>query len=369
MTAPGGSDQDGVAADVSVVICTYTPDRWEQLCAAVDSVLAQTCPPRELFVTVDHNPELFETCRRQWGGRPPAGGVPIRIVENRYAGHLGAARTTASELATGTVIAFLDDDAAAEPDWLAHMVPPFDDPTVVAVGGRPLPVFSTARPRWFPPEYDWVFGCAYVGLPTSPAPILRVIGASMAVRRSDLAAIGYFHSDDHDDMDMCHRLLHRWPGGTILFEPDAVVHHHVPPGRVTWSYFWRRCFHVNRGKAAAFREMGAAGSLAAERRFARRALTDGTAAGRARSGPRGRRRRGPRRGAGRRPRARRRGLRRRLGRVGEADGSEAVLGARWTATRSYLTSLLQSPSVEPTVWRQATAALNDDETTVTCVCR
>ena len=97
----------------------------------------------------------------------------------------------------------------------------------------------------------------------------------MAVRRSDLAAIGYFHSDDHDDMDMCHRLLHRWPGGTILFEPDAVVHHHVPPGRVTWSYFWRRCFHVNRGKAAAFREMGAAGSLAAERRFARRALTDG----------------------------------------------------------------------------------------------
>jgi cellulose synthase/poly-beta-1,6-N-acetylglucosamine synthase-like glycosyltransferase len=264
-----------VGGDVSVVICTYTPDRWEQLCAAVDSVLGQTRPPFELLVSVDHNRDLYERCVQRWGDRPPAGGVPIRVVENRYPGHLGAARTTASELATGRIIAFLDDDAAAEPDWLEHMVPPFGDPAVVAVGGRPLPVFATARPRWFPAEYDWVFGCAYVGLPPSPAPILRVIGAAMAARRSDLAAIGYFHSDDHDDMDMCHRLLHHSPRGVILYEPRAVVRHHVPPDRVTWSYFWRRCFRVNRGKAGAFRQMGAARNLAAERRFARGALTGG----------------------------------------------------------------------------------------------
>ena len=266
---------DAVGGDVSVVICTYTPDRWEQLCAAVDSVLGQTRPPFELLVSVDHNRDLYERCVQRWGDRPPAGGVPIRVVENRYPGHLGAARTTASELATGRIIAFLDDDAAAEPDWLEHMVPPFGDPAVVAVGGRPLPVFATARPRWFPAEYDWVFGCAYVGLPPSPAPILRVIGAAMAARRSDLAAIGYFHSDDHDDMDMCHRLLHHSPRGVILYEPRAVVRHHVPPDRVTWSYFWRRCFRVNRGKAGAFRQMGAARNLAAERRFARGALTGG----------------------------------------------------------------------------------------------
>ena len=277
MTTPDGGrpGPDTVDADVSVVICTYTPDRWELLCAAVDSVLGQTHPPCELFLSIDHNRVLYERCVRRWGHPHSTDGVPIRVVENRYPGHLGAARTTASELATGDIIAYLDDDAAAEPDWLEHMVAPFADPTVVAVGGRPLPVFSTARPRWFPPECDWVFGCAYVGLPTTAAPILHVIGAAMAARRSDLAAIGYFHSDDHDDMDMCHRLLHHSPRGTILFEPSAVVRHHVPPNRVTWSYFWRRCFQVNRGKAGAFRQMGAARNLVAERRFARRALTDG----------------------------------------------------------------------------------------------
>lgn len=130
-----------------------------------------------------------------------------------------------------------------------------------------------------PPEYDWVFGCAYVGLPTTTAPILHVIGAAMSVRRADLVAIGYFHSDNHDDMDMCHRLLHHSPTSSILFEPSAVVRHYVHENRLTWKYFWRRCFSVNRGKVKAFRQMGAARNLSAERRFAKRSLTDGLVKG------------------------------------------------------------------------------------------
>ena len=45
------------------------------------------------------------------------------------------------------------------------------------------------------------------------------------------------------------------------------------------SYFWRRCFSVNRGKVLAFRQMGEARNLQAERRFARRSLTQGLARG------------------------------------------------------------------------------------------
>ncbi len=44
---------------------------------------------------------------------------------------------------------------------------------VVALGGRPEPEYETARPWWFPSESDWVFGCAYEGLPdevAGPAP-------------------------------------------------------------------------------------------------------------------------------------------------------------------------------------------------------
>ena len=40
----------------------------------------------------------------------------------------------------------------------------------VAVGGAPLPRYETGRPRWFPANFDWVFGCAYAGLPTELGP-------------------------------------------------------------------------------------------------------------------------------------------------------------------------------------------------------
>jgi GT2 family glycosyltransferase len=278
-TATGAPTATPGPLDVSVVICAYTLDRWDLLCASVESVLGQTITPRELFLSIDHNHELFLRCQERWSDRPSGGDIPITVVENKYEGHLGSARTTAAELATGEFIAFLDDDAAADADWLERMLTPFVDPSVIAVGGRPLPVFSLPRPRWFPPEYDWVFGCAYVGLPTITAPIRHVIGAAMSVRRVDLVAIGYFHSDNHDDMDMCHRLLHHSPTSQILFEPSAVVRHYVHPNRLTWKYFWRRCFSVNRGKVKAFRQMGAARNLDAERSFARRTLTNGLTKG------------------------------------------------------------------------------------------
>jgi cellulose synthase/poly-beta-1,6-N-acetylglucosamine synthase-like glycosyltransferase len=274
---PEGNDAE--VGDVSVIICAYTLDRWDLLTKSIESVLDQRLPPKELFLSIDHNSDLFKKCMERWGDPDGWRGVPIQVVENRYDGHLGSARTTAAELATGRYIAFLDDDASAEPDWLEQILAPFDDPSVIAVGGRPLPVYSKPRPSWFPPEYDWVFGCAYLGLPETTAPIRHVIGAAMAVRRDDLVAIGYFHSDNHDDMDMCHRLVHHSPTSVIVFQPTAVVNHFVHENRLVWAYFWRRCFFVNRGKVGAFRQMGGAQNLQAERSFARRALTDGLARG------------------------------------------------------------------------------------------
>src|SRR5439155_542168 len=76
------------------------------------------------------------------------------------------ARTTGIDRADrGDVIAFLDDDAVAEPDWLETMLRAYGDGSVMAVGGRIEPLWAAGRPGWFPPEFDWVVGCTYVGLP------------------------------------------------------------------------------------------------------------------------------------------------------------------------------------------------------------
>ncbi|MBO0684251.1 MAG: glycosyltransferase family 2 protein, partial [Candidatus Dormibacteraeota bacterium] len=264
---------------MSVIIPAYSVERWPLLKRAVESARCQVPAPGEVIVCVDHNPDLSFRCRQEWGCKDRHEGPPVMVVDSRHPGHQGASRTTGAEVARGEFLLFLDDDAAATPGWLQLMLAGFDDPSVVAVGGAPLPEYPKPRPRWFPREFDWVFGCVYRGLPDVTAPIPRVIGTTMAVRRADLIALGGFHSDDHDDLDLSHRLRARFPGGSVIYEPRAVVRHRVHEHRLTWAYFWRRCFTVNRSKVGALRRMGAAANMGAERSFALGALTGGVATG------------------------------------------------------------------------------------------
>ena len=264
-----------VPLTVSVVICAYTEDRWPLLLRSVSSVQHQHCLPAEIIVCVDHNDSLLERCRQQWADQIDYPAVPVVVLANRYQGRLGSARNSAAEVAHGDILAFVDDDAWADPDWLDWLLLPYGNECVVAVGGAPMPEFERARPDWFPFEFDWVFGCAYSGLPEKQAPLARLIGANMSVRRLALAEIGGFHSDNHDDMDMCHRLLHLRPAEQIVYEPMARVHHFVPAARTTWAYFWRRCFFVNKGKVEAFRQMEGAANLSSDIGFVGRALSHG----------------------------------------------------------------------------------------------
>lgn len=275
----------------TVIIPAYTLDRWELLRDAVASVEAQNRPPVQLILCIDRNPELFIRCVETWGERDSPTPFLIEIVENRFMQEedgadvhvkahgskrrfgAGWARNSGAEIAVGEILVFLDDDAAAEANWLEYLLEPYHDPRTIAVGGAPLPSFETARPSWFPSNFDWVFGCAYEGLPKHLAPLRHLIGANMSVRRDAFEEIGGFHSIDFDDLDLCMRLAAKRPGQDILYEPRAIVHHFVPAQRVEWRYFWRRCFYVNREKVYAYAEMGDAANIRAERDFVMRALS------------------------------------------------------------------------------------------------
>jgi GT2 family glycosyltransferase len=204
------------------------------------------------------------------------------VIQNRFEGRLGSARNSAVDRVTSDVIAFLDDDAIADPRWLEILLAAYRETGAVAVGGAPLPRYETERPSWFPSEFDWVFGCRYEGLPEERRPVRHLIGANMSVRAEALRQVGGFHSDNHDDMDMSHRIAATFGPSAVLFEPAALVYHFVPSERLTWRYFRRRCYSVNRGKVRAFADMAHAGNLEAELDFARQLLI--RAGGRVRAG-------------------------------------------------------------------------------------
>jgi glucosyl-dolichyl phosphate glucuronosyltransferase len=278
------------ALSVAVIIPAYTMRRWALTVDAVESARNQTTPPQIVVLSIDNNEELFALAQRHWASSATSG-TPVRVVANGFSDHLagtamhvkahgsnrrfgaGSARNTAAAQVSADILAFLDDDARAEPDWIEQLLAAYRETGASAVGGPPMPVYATGRPRWFPSNFDWVFGCSYEGMPTTIAPIGHLIGANMSVRRRDFEVVGGFHSVDFDDLDLCMRLADRFGSQAVYFAPRAIVHHFVPADRVTWHYFYRRCFFVNREKVRAFVDMGPAANLRSELAFVSRALT------------------------------------------------------------------------------------------------
>src|ERR1700722_15480429 len=118
---------------ISVVICAYTMDRWDALVAAVESSLEQTVRPDEVVVVIDYNEELYRRAALELSG------AQVLVLTNRSTKGLSGARNTGVAMSSGDIVAFLDDDAYAEPDWLEHLVAPMADPVVVGAGGWVLP--------------------------------------------------------------------------------------------------------------------------------------------------------------------------------------------------------------------------------------
>nr|BFE71393.1 hypothetical protein GCM10020092_046940 [Actinoplanes digitatis] len=77
----------------------------------VASARSQTYAPAEIVVVVDHNPALFRRARRDLGG--------VTVLENLYAQGVSGNRNTGAFHTSTSLIAFLDDDTVADPDWLA----------------------------------------------------------------------------------------------------------------------------------------------------------------------------------------------------------------------------------------------------------
>jgi hypothetical protein len=260
----------------AVILCAYTEARWADLVAAVASLQRQTLPPDEIIVAVDHNPTLATRVRCELAG--------VVVTENRSARGLSGARNAGIAAAQSAIIVFLDDDAAAAPDWLAQIAAAFADPTIAGTGGAIEPAWHAGRPAWFPAEFDWVVGCTYRGMPERPARVRNLIGCNMAFRREVFARIGGFRigrvgalsmGQENDETELCIRLATASPAAGLLYQPAARVQHSVPPGRATPRYFARRCFSEGMSKASLTRQVGSGPGLASERAYTLRTLPQG----------------------------------------------------------------------------------------------
>ncbi|MGF7235854.1 MAG: glycosyltransferase family 2 protein [Frankia sp.] len=237
---------------VSVIVCTHLVERFPLLCAALDSLHHQTRKPDRIVVVVDGDHALLERLRKRAGEE--------RVLFTGGRTGLSNARNIGIAALGSDFVAFLDDDAVAEPRWLESLLAvAVGDRSVLGVGGRTVPAWEGDPPAWFPSELLWTVGCSHEGLPTEREAVRNVFGGCALFRRQLFDEVGGF--DDRlgrkargaggcEETEFCIRAQTRPSGGVFIYEPAAVIHHRVHGDRRSPIYVLKRCREEGRSKAA-----------------------------------------------------------------------------------------------------------------------
>jgi O-antigen biosynthesis protein len=199
---------------VSVIVCCYNAAATLDECLASLGKLAY--PDYEVIVIDDgskDNTHLIAERHKMQCIRVPNGG-------------LSKARNLGIETSKGEIVAFIDSDAYADPDWLYYMVTALEEHKASAVGG----------PNLSPPQDGFIAQCVDQS-PGNPTAVLidneraeHIPGCNMAYRKDVFNIAGNFdeqHRAAGDDVDLCWRIL--ITNQKIVYHPSAVVWHHRRP--------------------------------------------------------------------------------------------------------------------------------------------
>ena len=230
---------------VSVVVCTYTMDRYDVFTEAVESVLTQTYEPIEVVLVIDGNPEVYERAVKDFGGREN-----VVISDNDENRGISYTRTRGAELASGEIVAFIDDDGMAEGDWIANLVEVYDKTDAIAVGGQVLPDWQVRKPEFFPEEFYWLVGCDEKGFGEHMEEMRNTYGSNISYRRKVLLDVGGYdentgrrgdkHIQAHESTVGAR--IRREYGRGVIYNMEAKVHHKLFEYRGDFRWLANRSF-------------------------------------------------------------------------------------------------------------------------------
>ena len=230
---------------VSVVVCTYAMDRYDVFTETVESVLAQTYDPLEVVLVVDGNDAVFERVQEDFCGIETV--VCHNNDENRG---ISYSRTKGAKLASGDVVAMIDDDAVAHEDWIENHVSVYEETDAVAVGGDVRPDWRGERPDFFPAEFYWLVGCVEPGFAETGEEIRNGYGSNISFRRDVFLEAGGYDThtgrrgDKHiqaHEAPVCIR-IREVTGRGVIYTDDAVVDHKLFDYRGEFRWLVARSF-------------------------------------------------------------------------------------------------------------------------------
>lgn len=206
---------------VTVLICTY--NRVDYLKKCLDSMLEQIYDNFEVIVINGPSTDDTEKLLKKY---------PFKCIQQKNKSGLSAARNLGVREAKGEIIAFIDDDAVADKNWIKSYVRKFKDEKVGGVGGT---IYSEFKGKLFEYKKNQVnrFGILDKERVNTNRNewFYTTCGCNTSFRKKVLEEIGGF--DEYydywfDETDVCVRIAKA--GYKIEFEKEAIVCHYLADG-------------------------------------------------------------------------------------------------------------------------------------------
>jgi glycosyltransferase involved in cell wall biosynthesis len=208
---------------VSVVICTYNRGRHLERC--IESIKKQTYTNYEIIVVNGPSTDDTDTILQKYD--------TIKTVQQQTLNGLSYARNLGINASKGDIIAFIDDDAVADENWIKYLIGGYSDSSVGGVGGL---VYGPGKTH---AQFDngTINKCGIpsairkVGKPVRKGDFRILMGTNCSFRKEVMQAVGgfdpYFRYY-HDESDICIRIIIN--GHSIVYERNAIVIHEMAEG-------------------------------------------------------------------------------------------------------------------------------------------
>jgi len=251
--------------ELSVIIPTF--NREVYLKEALKSIISQTFDKTHYEIIVVENGSTDNT-RAAINNLNKIDNNRIRYYYESQPGlHIG--RHRGAKEARGEILVFCDDDIIAESTWLEGIYESFQDPEVMLVGGKIMPLYEGEVPDWLDSfwavnEYGRTLGYLSLldfGDEVKEVPAYYVYGCNFSIRKDVLFELGGFNPDSfHQDLirfrgdgesALSLKIMER--GYKTMYNPKASVKHCIPKERLTVEYFCKRSF--NQGISDSFTEI------------------------------------------------------------------------------------------------------------------
>jgi glycosyltransferase involved in cell wall biosynthesis len=235
---------------VSVIVTTYTMERYQDMLELLSSLQAQTFRDFEILLILEKSQELYDKLQAFVQEK---GYANTRLFFNSGPGGLSYARNIGVKNARGEILSFIDDDALASPTWLQEIVRTFsEDTNAVGLTGPIIPRWQSADLQWMPEEFYWIYSCMYPKW-QKYGKVRNAWGTNMSFRREAFVQAGGFsenlgikgsdgkgwNAPGAEDTDFSVRVTHA-TGKYIIYNPEIKIEHKVYLYRNSWRFIARR---------------------------------------------------------------------------------------------------------------------------------